>query len=68
MFFTQGIFLHPALFDSAPLALRSLHSQRGLLWGHAQVFRTVPSAHTLVTIAERERLRRYSAASPLPQL
>jgi hypothetical protein len=37
-------------------------------WGHAQIFRTVPSANTLVRWVNEKRLRLHSAGSTLPHL
>ena len=37
-------------------------------WGHAQIFRTVPSANTLVQWVNEKRLRLHSAGSTLPHL
>jgi hypothetical protein len=37
-------------------------------WGHAPIFRTVPSAHTFGTTGGCERLRLHSAGSTWPRL
>jgi len=37
-------------------------------WGHTQIFRTVPPAHTLVRWVDELRLRLHSAGSTLPHL
>jgi hypothetical protein len=57
---------HLAAYRGAyPGAIREPHE---VSWGHAQIFRTVPSANTLVRRVGKLRLRRHSAGSTLPRL
>ena len=48
-----------------PGAIREPHEAS---WGHAQIFRTVPSANTLVRRVGKKRFRRHSAGSTFPRL